>query len=153
MTAPPIRAAEAADIDQLLSLEEAAFPGDRLDRRNFRHAIRSPSILTLVAGERGTVAGYVFVETRRGSRSGRISSIAVAPGWAGRGLGRRLLAAAEDAARAAGCQRLRLEVRADNRRAARLYEAARYERRETLADYYEDGQSAQGYEKRLVAPD
>lgn len=144
-----IRAALPADVDALCRLEEAAFPGDRLERRDFRHAIRSPSILTLVAGEPGAVSGYCFVETRRGSRVGRLSSLAVAPDAAGGGLGRRLLAAAEAAAQAAGCDRIRLEVRADNARAARLYEAAGYRADARMEDYYEDGEAAQSYEKTL----
>jgi len=42
----------------------------------------------------------------------------------GRGIARRLLAAALDAAAAAGAQRVRLRVLATNRPAIRLYEAA-----------------------------
>lgn len=150
MSEAPIRPAELGDIDRLVALEEAVFPSDRLNRRNFRHAIRSPTILTRVAGEPGSLAGYAFVEIRRGSRTARLSSIAVAPAAAGCGVARKLLAAAEDAARAAGAERLRLEVRADNVRAARLYEAARYRKLERLDDYYEDGEAAQRYEKLLA---
>jgi [ribosomal protein S18]-alanine N-acetyltransferase len=145
-----IRAAAPADVDFLLDIENAVFPTDRLDRRAFRHAIRSPTIICLVAKRRAEVLGYVTVERRRTSSIGRLTSIAVAPRAAGARVGRRLLAAAEKAARAAALDRLRLEVRADNARARRLYEGTGYRMLETLDDYYEDGAAALRYEKALT---
>ncbi len=145
-----IRPAVAADVDALLRLEEAAFATDRLDRRAFRHAVVSPTILALAAGpEGGDLAGYVLVQLRRGSRLARLTSVAVAPARAGRGLGRALLRGAEAAAREAGCDRLRLEVRADNEAARRLYQSAGYTRFAVVAAYYEDGEAAWRYERRL----
>lgn len=144
-----VRPAIAADLDGLVRLEEAAFATDRLDRRAFRHAIASPTILALAAGPSDSLAGYVLVQVRRNSRLGRLTSIAVAPDAAGRGLGRTMLAAAETAARETGCDRLRLEVRADNEPARRLYERAGYGRFATVDDYYEDGTAAWRYERAL----
>ncbi|WP_375462129.1 GNAT family N-acetyltransferase [uncultured Enterovirga sp.] len=144
-----IRGAEIRDLDLLLQLEEDAFPGDRLGLRDMRHAIRSPTILTLVAERKGTLAGYVFVQVRRGSTLGRLTSVAVTRDAAGQGVGRALVAAAEGAAVAAGCDRMRLEVRADNDRAARLYEAGGYRMIGEVPDYYEDCEAARHYEKRL----
>ena len=146
---PPIRPAGRDDLDGLLEIEAAAFPGDRLTRRDFRHAIASPSLVSLAAGEAGRPTGYLLLQTRRGSTVARITSVAVAIGQDGRGLGRRLVEAAEQEARGRGCDRVRLEVRADNARAARLYEAAGYARFAIVGDYYDDGESAWRYEKRL----
>lgn len=144
-----IRPAAPADLDALLALEDAVFPGDRLDRRNFRHAVASPSIVALVVERDGRLAGYALVETRRRTRVARLSSIAVAPEAAGSGLGRTLLAAAETEAAARGARALRLEVRADNPRAARLYERAGYRRTGREPAYYEDGEAAERWEKAL----
>jgi ribosomal protein S18 acetylase RimI-like enzyme len=146
-----IRAAAPADVAALLEIETTVFATDRLDRRAFRHAIRSPTIICLVASRRAEVLGYVTVERRRNSSAGRLTSIAVTPRAAGARVGQRLLAAAEKAASAAALNRMRLEVRADNRRAKRLYERAGYRVLETLDDYYEDGAAAVRYEK-AVAP-
>ncbi|MDB5590819.1 GNAT family N-acetyltransferase [Enterovirga sp.] len=146
-----IRAAERRDLDGLMRLEEEAFPGDRLGRRDLLHAIRSPTILALAAECEGALAGYVLVQIRRGSTLGRLTSVAVAQAAAGRGVGRALVAAAERAALEAGCDRMRLEVRADNARAARLYEAGGYGVIGEVADYYEDGEAARRLEKRLAA--
>lgn len=149
--APSVRPAEARDLSALVVLEEAAFESDRLDRRALRHAVRSPTVLALVAenGSAGDLAGYALVQIRRGSTVGRLTSLAVEPARGGHGLGRSLLRSAEEAARSAGCDRMRLEVRADNARAARLYAAASYDALGRVEDYYEDGTAALRFEKRL----
>lgn len=148
---PTVRPAEARDLAALVALEEAAFDSDQLDRRALRHAIRSATVLALVA-ERdpdGPLAGYALVQMRRGSTIGRLTSLAVAPAQAGRGLGRHLLERTEAAARDAGCDRMRLEVRADNAAATRLYERMSYDALGRVDDYYEDGTAALRFEKRL----
>ena len=71
------------------------------------------------------------------------------PDEAGRGLGGHLLAAAERLAHKRGADRLRLEVRADNKAAIRLYARSGYVRFARIDDYYEDGQAALRYEKPL----
>ena len=149
MSGPSVRRAAAADLDALLRLEEEAFAADRLDRRAFRHALSSPTVLALASGPVGEPAGYVLVQLRRGSRIARLTSIAVAKSEAGQGLGRALLAAAEREARAAGCDRLRLEVRAGNAAARQLYEGAGYVRFAVVEEYYDDGEAAWRYERAL----
>jgi ribosomal-protein-alanine acetyltransferase len=146
-----IRPARAADIDALLAIENAAFASDRIERRAFRHAIRSPTMICLVASERSKVLGYGIVERRRTSTAARLTSVAVAPEAAGAGLGQRLLTGLETEAIAAGARRMRLEVRADNRIARKLYEMAGYRLVETIEDYYEDGGAALRYEKALAS--
>lgn len=146
-----IRPAEPADVDALMGIE-TIFPTDRLERRGFRHAIRSPSIDLLVAEGGGTALGYVATHRRRRSPSAHLASIAVRLEAARQGLGRRLLEAAEAAVLQHGCAQLALEVRADNRAAQRLYEGAGYRRVRTIEDYYEDRTAAWRYEKVLAAP-
>lgn len=68
----------------------------------------------------------------------------------GRGIARALLAAVEQAARGAGLQALRLEVRADNSAAIRLYRDAGYRQFAVRKDYYEDGAAALRLEKPLA---
>ncbi|MDB5560097.1 MAG: GCN5-related N-acetyltransferase [Enterovirga sp.] len=147
-----IRPAALEDLPALVAIENAAFATDRLDRRALRHAINSPTILARVAAAPdGAVVGYVLVQIRRGSDLGWLTSVAVMPGSHGGGLGRRLVEAAEAAAGEAGRTRIRLEVRADNAAARRLYESAGYDRIAVVPDYYEDGGAAWRYEKTLGA--
>lgn len=144
----PIRPAEPRDLDALVRLEEEAFAGDQLDRRAFRHALGSATIDMLVAEADG-MRGYVLIQRRTGSRLARLTSVAVSRDAVGQGLGRRLVEEAERIAREAGCDRMRLEVRADNDRARALYERAGYTLFTRVEDYYEDGEAALRFEKPL----
>lgn len=144
------RPARPADLTELTRLEQSAFRTDRLSRRRLRWLIGSPSTRFLVAEKHGRIVGYALVLTRKGSGVARLYSLAVAPGHTGGGIGRRLLEAAERSAAKAGAERLRLEVRADNAAAGRLYAAAGYRRIAALEDYYEDGAAAFRCEKRLA---
>ncbi len=137
-----VRKARLSDVDTLLRIEAETFATDALSRRSFRRLVRSPSAAVLVASRDGAPCGYALVLFRRGSRTARLYSIAVAAGETGRGIGSQLLAAAEDAAQKRGAERLRLEVRADNPTAIRLYESRRYSRIGLRENYYEDGMTA-----------
>lgn len=122
-----------------MALEAAAFTGDRLSRRSFRRLLQRPSAEFLVVAEAGGVVGYVLTLFRRGSRTARIYSLAVRSDRQGQGLGRRLMQAAARRARARGCARLSLEVRADNPAGERLYHRLGFTLREHLPSYYADG--------------
>ena len=145
-----IAPARPSDLDALVALEEAAFPGDRMSRRALARNIQSQSLGFLVAHEGGHLVGHALIAFRKGSALARLYSLAVKPGATGQGLGRKLLAAAERHARRRGAGRLRLEVRADNAAAIRLYDRAGYTRFAQIEDYYEDGEAALRYEKALV---
>ena len=146
-----IRPPEPGDVAPLVAIENAAFTTDQLDRRAFRHAVKSPTILALVAsGGGGEILGYVLVQIRRGSNIGWLTSVAVAPAAHGQRLGRKLVEAAESATRKTGRTRVRLEVREDNGSARKLYESLGYARTALVPDYYEDGTAAWRYEKALA---
>jgi ribosomal protein S18 acetylase RimI-like enzyme len=144
-----LRRATLADVPGLVALENASFTTDRLSARQFRHHVtRGHS--ALVVAERGrTLLGDVLVLFRRGSRLARLYSLVVDASARGLGLGRRLLARAEDAACRAGCDAMRLEVRVDNGGAIALYAGAGYARIGTKVRFYEDGADAVVYLKRL----
>jgi ribosomal protein S18 acetylase RimI-like enzyme len=143
-----IRPARASDLDALVAVEDAVFAEDRISRRAFRGLIASRSAEVLVAEEAGRVVGCCVVLSRAGSRRARLYSIAAAPGRSG--VGRPLLAAAERAAAAGGAATLRLEVREDNLRAVRLYEASGYRPFGRFDGYYADGAPALRFEKPLA---
>lgn len=150
VNAPAIRAARADDLDALVGIETAAFVSDRISRRSFRAALASASVAILVAEDAGGIVGYALVSFRRRSSVARLYSIACVKD-APSGCGRRLLAAAERAAAAAGATALRLEVRDDNDRAIALYRKNGYREIGRYEDYYEDGEAAQRFEKSLAA--
>ncbi len=144
-----IRTARASDVDGLAAIENAVFISDRISRRSFRLFIERETAETLIAECDGRIAGYAIVLFRKGSGVARLYSIATAPDFAGSGIGRLLLGAAEDIAFRNGRMMLRLEVREDNRRAIRIYEQAGYRRIGREPDYYEDGEAALRYEKTM----
>ncbi|HWP94659.1 MAG TPA: GNAT family N-acetyltransferase [Gammaproteobacteria bacterium] len=144
-----VRPARPADLDALVRLEETCFRGDRLSRRSLRHALTRGAGAFLVAVMAGALVGYAMVSVHSNRTAARLYSIAVAPRARGRGVGRRLLAAAERAARGRGCDRLRLEARIDNRAAMRLYRSRGYLPFARWSRYYEDGCDALRFEKRL----
>ena len=144
-----IRRATRADLDALVALERRAFTTDHLSPRQYRHHIRNPAALVLAARDAHGLLGKAVVFFRRGSNIARLYSIAVADTARGRGLGEALLAAAERRARARGCGRMRLEVRPDNAAAIRLYERRGYRRFGAYSRFYEDGNDAWRYEKKL----
>ncbi|MBB5014782.1 GNAT family N-acetyltransferase [Rehaibacterium terrae] len=145
------RDATPADLPALLALE-AQFPGDRMSARQYRRHLASPRARIRVAERDGTLAGASVLLFRAGSATARLYSIVVDPARRGQGLGRRLLDDAENLARARGCTRLRLEVRADNPAALALYEGAGYRRLAALPGYYEDGGDGLRLEKALPTP-
>jgi ribosomal protein S18 acetylase RimI-like enzyme len=93
--------------------------------------------------------GSMVVLFRVGTRVARIYSLAVRVNARGRGIGRRMLARAENEARRRGCTRLRLEARLDNTPAIRLYENMGFVDVKVTPGYYEDGAHAMIYQKEL----
>ncbi len=96
-------------------------------------------------GLEGFVAGTVKSRTR-----GHISGLAIRPELRGRGLGRGLVRAAEEAFRADGFTRITLEVRPSNAGALRFYEALGYRKVYQVPEYYFDGEDALVCEKNLL---
>lgn len=138
-----------SDLDALVAIENAAFVGDRLSPRSFRHLLRSHSCSVVVAEMGGSVLGYALVLFRKASRRARLYSIAVDSTAHAAGVGRALLAAAERSARERGATQMRLEVREDNARAVPFYEKAGYRRFGVKPGYYADGATALRYAKPL----
>lgn len=145
-----IRDANLEDIDELVRLEDACFDTDRLSRRSFRHILSRGRSFTLVEEEAGRLRGYAMVLYRSGVSLGRLYSIAVDPSARSHGVGRALLLAAEERARALDLVYMRLELRPDNAYALGLYQKFGYRQFGVYDDYYEDHMLALRFEKRLV---
>lgn len=145
-----IRPARPSDLDALVALEQASFDHDRVSRAQFRRHLASPSAVVLVAGGRGQVLGAALLFFRRGARTARLYSIAIARTARGRGLGAALLEACEREARRRGCSAMRLEVRTDNAPAIALYEKRGYLRIMRQPGFYENGMDAWKYRKDLA---
>jgi ribosomal protein S18 acetylase RimI-like enzyme len=144
-----IRHAGLGHLDALVALENRCFATDRLSRRSFRYLLTRGNATTLVDEDRGTLRGYAMVLFHAGTALARLYSIAVDPGAQGAGIGRALLAAAEEEAIAHECVSMRSEVRKDNDASIALFTRFGYRRFDEVDDYYEDGMGAFRFERTL----
>lgn len=145
-----IRAATAADLPQLVALEQASFDTDRISPRQLRHLVTRAHAAVLVAADGARLTGSAVVLYSRATGVARIYSLAVSASARGHGIGRMLLEAAAADARSRGRRRLRLEVRPDNTSAVALYERLGFHRIAEIDDYYQDHSSAWRYERGLA---
>ena len=144
-----VRRATINDLDDIVALENASFASDRVSARQWRRHLESLSAEVLLAIRERRVVGAAMLLFHRRHRVVRLYSIAVSAGERGRRIGERLLQAAELAAARRDGRTLRLEVRADNAPAQRLYERNGYRPIGERRGYYEDGATARRYEKAL----
>ena len=104
----------------------------------------SPNALLVAVDESEGVVGYTAVHPE----DGEMFLLFVHPAYAGRGIGRTLLAAAHAALRAAGCREAFLFVHEQNERALAVYTAAGY--RPDGSDRVSDFRGMHVRELRLV---
>lgn len=109
-----LRVAGPNDAEAVARLINAAYrverffvDGDRTSPDEVLRLLRAGTFL-VAQDQDGAPVGCVYVETR-GSR-GYFGLLAVDPGRQGRGIGRRLVSAAEERCRSAGCAHMDLQV-------------------------------------------
>ena len=145
-----VRRAELSDLDELVALEQGSFASDRLSRAQYRRHLDSDTAQVWVASAPSRqFLGSAVLLFRKGSAVARLYSIATRLEARGKGIGSALIGAAEVAAGQRRCRALRLEVRADNAEAIRLYERLGFRRIGRYVGYYEDSADAWRYEKAL----
>jgi ribosomal-protein-alanine N-acetyltransferase len=147
-----LRDYRAGDFDGLLALDKICFPADvACLNADLREAIESARALCLVAeNAEGSVAGFVLVTTRQ-ERTGHVITLDVAPQFRRRGIGVRLMRAAETRLGEQGVARLRLEAGTSNRSAQLLYEKLGYKQTGFIQRYYGDGSDAWVMEKHCTS--
>ena len=104
------RTDDASAIATLITLayrvEDFFITGDRTDAADVRRLMQHGAFLVLE--EDGVLVGAVYVKARAGS--GYFGMLSVDPSRQGEGLGRRLIDAAEEWCRTAGCAEMEIEV-------------------------------------------
>lgn len=145
-----LRPATLADLEPLLTLEEACFANDRLSRRSLKRWIGAKHGILLVAERGGQLIGYGLVWCLKGTRLARLYSLAVSPDARGQRIAETLLKALEHETRARGRGYLRLEVSINNHKAIKLYEKFGYKQFGAYSDYYGDGSEALRMQKQIA---
>jgi len=140
------------DLPAVVDLLEIGFRDelDAHDRRWLRelaNVAAAPGVgrwlLRLMSSSEGALAGFVWYEggqlagnvslTRQPLGAWGVANVVTHPRYRGRGIARRLMGAAIDAARLRGAPRVVLQVRDDNEPARRLYEGLGFRRQDALA--------------------
>ena len=132
-----IREANRDDLDAITAIEMECF-GDSLSysRKQLRYLLTKAHSLCLVEEEDG-VRGFIIVLFRHGDSVAAIETLDVRPSERGKGIGVRLLQAAEEQVRQhPGIRRIRLEVSTGNETALALYRKAGYRVTGRLEDFY-----------------
>jgi len=115
------RTAGVDDLEAIMALERASFPGDAWSDAMMREELASPHGWYVVVEQSGRVIGYAGLRAPRGAADADIQTITIASGARRRGRGRALLTTLLDEAVRRGVRSVFLEVRADNPVAQKLY--------------------------------
>ncbi|MGB3209368.1 MAG: N-acetyltransferase [Desulforhopalus sp.] len=146
----PIEPATLADVDELMAIEQNLFNTDRCSRRSFKYLIQRTTVIVVRSDETGTIAGYAILLGRKNSRKMRIYSLGVTASFRNKGIGLKLVAALEKAAKKADCTMLTLEVSDSNKTAIDLYNKCGFKQHGFRFAYYEDGGHAILMKKNLT---
>lgn len=130
-----IRHAHDADYRQIEALRsEAGFAPEAAE--SFRRSLHQPGFRNMVLELDGEPIG--FCQALLLPPEVELLEIAVSLAHQGRGWGRKLLDDLLDESRKVGCRRCRLEVRASNHAARRLYESAGFRYTGRRKGYYDN---------------
>jgi ribosomal-protein-alanine N-acetyltransferase len=143
---PEIRTMTAADLDQVLAIEQASFRTP-WKREHFESELSGGYSFPYVAECEGRIAGYVCLMSLY--EEAQILDIAVSPGQRGRGIARALMEHACAVAREKQAEVLSLEVRASSAAAIGLYQRTGFRRVGVRSNYYDASEDAILMEKNL----
>ncbi|MDO8338885.1 MAG: ribosomal protein S18-alanine N-acetyltransferase [Microcella sp.] len=132
-----VRDAELADLDAIMALEIATFPGDAWSRDLMAAELASPHTVYVVVESGDEIVAYAGLSAPAGAGQGDIQTIAVDPTHRRLGIGTVLMRELLGAARARGASEVFLEVRADNPGAEELYRRHGFARVGVRPHYYQ----------------
>ncbi|MEM3713168.1 MAG: ribosomal protein S18-alanine N-acetyltransferase [Thermoproteota archaeon] len=136
-----IEEATEKDLEAIMDIEKSSFPKYPYSIEVFKTLLKDYGKYFLLSKSRGRVIGYVCGRIFR-EKFGEIVSIAVAPDFRCRGIGRRLMLELESRFKNDGIKFTRLEVSVKNDVAIKFYESLGYEIFKLTKNYYPDGSDA-----------
>jgi ribosomal-protein-alanine N-acetyltransferase len=145
-----IRPMSRDDVRRVAEIEWQVFPHDPWSAELFHQELDEVPATreVVVAIGDGEVVGYASL--RFVGSEGDINTIAVAPDWQGRGIGRELLDWIFACAVQHGVGHLFLEVRSDNVTALGMYERRGFQRIDRRRNYYASDVDALVLRKRMA---
>lgn len=142
-----IRSATVGDLEALYDLETVCFAERRFTREHLLYILRHPRASTFVY-EDGRVLASLMLHDEDGIL--RVLSVGVHSSCRRRGIGRRLMALAEDLAAKFRSREIRLEVSTNNDGAVAFYAALGYETSARIPRYYSWGEDAYSMRKPIA---
>jgi ribosomal protein S18 acetylase RimI-like enzyme len=143
-----IQPASWHDLNDLRHLEKICFPKDSWPLIDLISVLTFPNILRFKAVIGANMVGFLAADKRKAESMGWIATIGVIPEHRGKGIATALLQTAENTL---NMPRIRLNVRASNRDAIRLYRELGYEEVSIWPAYYQDKEDALILEKQIQA--
>ena len=132
-----IEKADIKHIDAIFKIEQKCFPGrTSYSKRQLEYLLLHANSTCFIAKHEGVVRAFLMVTYRHGSLVGHIETIDVNPAFQNKGIGLKLLEAAELDMKQRGMHWSQLEVSEGNQAALKLYRKAGYELKERIEDYY-----------------
>jgi len=132
-----IRTISPSDLNQLVEIEQICFhKHTAYSRRQLKYLITKAKSICLAECYQQTLRGFIIVTFRGDGRVAGIETLNVDPLYRGKGIGKKLLAAAEENMFYQGLKKLKLEVSMGNHRAIALYEKSGFRRVSILKNYY-----------------
>ena len=129
--------ANADEIDAIVEIENKCFSGKAAySKRQLEQLILNADSDCLVEKEEGIIRAFLIVTYRQRSLTCNIETIDVDPAFKNRGIGLKLLKAAETDMTRRGMRWSQLEVSEGNEAALKVYLKAGYTFKERLEGYY-----------------
>ena len=137
MISDNIRRIQSTDLQRIVELEQRCFSKQNAyTKRQLQYLITRANSCCLAEVENEIIRGFIIVLYRKGARVAGIETISVDPCYQGKGIGQKLLIAAELEMYHRSINRVRLEVSLGNMPAIRLYEKLGFRRILILKNYY-----------------
>jgi len=147
-----IRRAVRADLLAVFQIEQASFP-QPWPFSAFERFLETPGFLVAETGgadsghdhvDRSGIVGYIVADAipNHGTPLGHVKDLAVHPDFRRQGIGKRLLGRALTVLDSQGVGSVKLEVRANNDGAHKLYRSFGFEHCRTIPNYYDNGEDA-----------
>jgi ribosomal-protein-alanine N-acetyltransferase len=135
-----IHPAGGLDAPVIAALQNDVFPAEPWSETDVARLIEGPGAIAFLASGRdyGEVMPLAFALARVAADEAEILTIGVLADVRGKGVGRRLVEAVADKARARGARRLHLEVAARNTGARALYADLEFDEVGRRENYYDD---------------
>jgi len=151
MNSGAIRKIIPDDLGRIIELERKCFNENiAYNPRQIKYLITMANSNCLTETVQDILRGFIIVLYKKGSVVAGIETLNVDPIFQGKGIGKKLLMAAEEDMRPNGVKKIRLEVSVSNLSAVNLYEKSGFRKIKMLKNYYHYKQYGSNNAYRMI---